>query len=100
MHRFHLPEGLTERLRLRCREERATPFMVLLAAFNVLLYRWTGQSDLVVGTDVANRTQPQTEELIGFFLNHLVIRTDLSGDPSFRALLGRVREECLGAYAR
>jgi non-ribosomal peptide synthetase component F/acyl carrier protein len=99
MHRFHLPEGLTERLRLRCREERATPFMVLLAAFNVLLYRWTGQSDLVVGTDVANRTQPQTEELIGFFLNHLVIRTDLSGDPSFRALLGRVREECLGAYA-
>src|SRR5262249_47257520 len=78
--------------------ERATQFMVLLSAFKVLLSRWTGVKDLVVGTDVANRNQAQTEGLIGFFLNHLVLRTDLSGDPSFREVVSRVRESCLGAY--
>ncbi|HLK59850.1 MAG TPA: condensation domain-containing protein, partial [Chthonomonadaceae bacterium] len=99
MHRFTAPEALGEGLRRVCREERATPFMVLLAAFQVLLYRWTGQPDLVVGTDVANRTQAETEGLIGFFLNHLVLRTDLSGDVDFREVVRRVREGCLGAYA-
>ena len=97
--RFRLSETAVEGLRRLCREERATQFMVLLAAFNVLLSQWTGKTDLVVGTDVANRTQAETEGLIGFFLNHLVLRTDLSGDPGFREIVNRVREVCLGAYA-
>src|SRR5262249_22549729 len=98
-HRFTLSQEVTEKLRSLCREQRATQFMVLLAAYNVLLYRWTGQRDLVVGTDLANRTQGETERLIGFFLNHLVLRTDMSGDPSFREVVQRVRETALGAYA-
>jgi acyl carrier protein len=99
MQRFTLPAELSASLRELCRRERVTPFMALLSAFKVLLYQRTGQKDLVVGTDVANRTQPQTEGIIGFFLNHLVLRTDLSGDPSFREVVGRVRETALGAYA-
>jgi non-ribosomal peptide synthetase component F len=73
--------------------------MVLLAAWQTLLFRYTGQQDVVVGTDIANRNQGATEGLIGFFINQLVMRTDLSGEPSFRELLRRVREVCLGAYA-
>ncbi len=98
-HRFTLPAEEATLLRELCRQERATPFMALLAAFKVLLYQRTGQKDLVVGTDVANRTQSQTEGIIGFFLNHLVLRTDLSGEPSFREVMRRVRETALGAYA-
>jgi non-ribosomal peptide synthetase component F len=73
--------------------------MVLLAAFDALLVRWTGQKDIVVGTDVGNRDQPDTERLIGFLLNHLVLRTDLSGEPTFRDVVRRVRETALSAYA-
>jgi aspartate racemase len=73
--------------------------MVMLAAFDVLLARWTGQNDILVGSPVANRTRPELENVIGFFANTLVLRTDVSGDPAFRALLARVRESCLGAYA-
>ncbi len=73
--------------------------MTLLAIFQVLLYHYTGQEDLVVGTPIANRNRADIEGLIGFFVNALVLRTDLSGDPSFRDLLGRVREVTLGAYA-
>jgi alpha-ketoglutarate-dependent taurine dioxygenase len=73
--------------------------MTLLAAFQTLLYRYTQQDDIVVGTDIANRDRAEVEPLIGFFINLLVLRTDLSGNPSFRALLGRVREVALGAYA-
>ena len=73
--------------------------MLLLAVWQTLLYRYTGQTDVVVGTDVANRNRLQTEGLIGFFVNQLVLRTDLGGQPSFRELLKRVREVCLGAYA-
>src|SRR6202008_3435979 len=80
------------------RKHHVTLFMTLLAAFNVLLHRYTGQDDIVVGTDVANRTQVETEKLIGFFVNMLVLRTKLQGDPSFSELLGRVREVALGAY--
>ena len=73
--------------------------MTLLAAFKALLLRYTGQDDLVVGSPVAGRNRPETEELIGFFINTLVLRTDLAGDPTFRELLARVREVTLGAYA-
>jgi non-ribosomal peptide synthetase component F len=73
--------------------------MTLLAAFNVLLSWYTGQKDIVLGTGVANRTRIETENLIGFFVNTVVLRTDLSGGPTFRDLLRRVRETTLGAYA-
>ena len=73
--------------------------MVLLAAFECMILHFTGNPDLVLGTDLANRTNHQTEDLIGFFVNLLVLRTDLSGDPTFEDLLGRVREVALEAYA-
>ncbi|MDY6838555.1 MAG: amino acid adenylation domain-containing protein [Thermodesulfobacteriota bacterium] len=80
-------------------EEDATLFMTLLAAFNVLLHRYTGQEDIAVGSPIANRNRIELEGLIGFFLNTLVLRTDLSDDPTFRELLARVRETALEAYA-
>jgi len=73
--------------------------MTLLAAFQVLLWRYSGQSDVLVGSPIANRNRAETEPLIGFFVNTLVLRTRLAGGLSFRELLGRVREVCLGAYA-
>jgi len=76
-----------------------TPFMLLLSAFEVLLYRYTGQEDMVIGTPIANRSHRELEELMGFFVNTLVIRADLSGDPDFMELLHRVRGVCLEAYA-
>ncbi|MCP4657047.1 MAG: amino acid adenylation domain-containing protein, partial [bacterium] len=76
----------------------ATLFMILLSAFKTLLYRYSGQPDLVVGTPIAGRTRPEVEGLIGFFVNTLVLRTDLIGEPSFRDLLARVREVALEAY--
>ncbi|HFD91805.1 MAG TPA: amino acid adenylation domain-containing protein [Gammaproteobacteria bacterium] len=76
----------------------ATLFMLLLAAFQVLLYRYSGQEDIVVGTPVANRGQKETEGLIGLFINVLALRCDLSGDPAFPDLIVRVREAVLGAF--
>ena len=76
----------------------ATRFMTLLAVFKLLLMRYTGQADVVVGTAVANRPMPELERLIGLFANTLVLRTDLGGDPTFMALLGRVRQTCLDAF--
>jgi len=73
--------------------------MVLFAAFQILLRYHTEEHDIVMGTNVANRNRVETEEMVGFFINQLVLRTDLSGDPSFVELLGRVRETTLGAYA-
>jgi hypothetical protein len=96
---FILPIELSEQLRSLTRQEGVTLFMTLLAAFQTLLYRLSGQDDICIGTPVANRNRVETEGLIGFFLNTLVLRADLSGDPSFRHLLARIREVTLGAYA-
>jgi amino acid adenylation domain-containing protein len=90
---------LTEGIRELSRREGVTVFMTLLGAFQTTLSRYAGEEDVVVGTDVANRNRYETEGLIGFFVNQLVLRTDLSGRPSVRELLGRVRETALGAYA-
>ncbi len=94
-----LPKPLRESLKALIGREGVTLFMALLAAFKVLLHIYTSQDDLVVGTPVANRNRLETEGLIGFFVNTLALRTDLSGNPSFREVLRRVRETCLGAYA-
>lgn len=94
----HLSPSLTERLKQISLEERVTLFMTLLAAFKVLLWRYTYQDEIVIGSPIANRTRAETEGLIGFFVNTLVLRTNLSGDPSFRDLLKRVKEVALGAY--
>ena len=89
---------LSDRLKALGREQEATLFMVLLSAFGVLLSRYSGQQDLVVGTPIANRTQAELENLIGFFANTLALRLDLSGNPTFRELLARARETVLDAY--
>jgi amino acid adenylation domain-containing protein len=94
-----LPGRLVEGLQRVAREERATVFMALLAAFYTLLYRYTSNTDLLVGTPVANRTNVEIEELIGFFANTLVLRGDLSGDPTFRNFLQQVRIATLQAQA-
>ncbi|HEX8474859.1 MAG TPA: amino acid adenylation domain-containing protein, partial [Pyrinomonadaceae bacterium] len=94
-----LPLKLSEALKQLSRREGATLFMTLLAAFQTLLYRYTGEHDITVGSPVANRQHEEIEGLIGFFVNTLALRTDLSGNPSFAELLKRVREVCLGAYA-
>jgi amino acid adenylation domain-containing protein len=99
METVALSEQLTESLRAFSRNEGTTLFMTLLAGFNALLYRYTGQTDIVVGTPVAGRNRAEIEHMIGFFVNTLPLRTDLSGDPPFRELLKRVREVTLGAYA-
>jgi non-ribosomal peptide synthetase component F len=87
-------------LRALSRKEGATMFMVLLAAFKILLHHYSGQEDIIVGTPVANRNRAELEVLIGFFVNILALRTDLSGNPEFIELLGRVREVALAAYAQ
>jgi amino acid adenylation domain-containing protein len=99
-YRAALPAPLVESLRAFSRRESSTLFMTLLAAFNVLLGRYTGQTDINVGTPAAGRNRAEVEGLIGFFVNTLVIRTDLAGDPRFSELLKRVRETTLAAYAR
>jgi amino acid adenylation domain-containing protein len=96
---IRLPRALADALKALSHREGVTVFMCLLGAFSVLLHRYTGQDDLVVGTPVAGRTRAETAPLIGFFVNALALTTDLSGDPSFQALLARVREVALGAYA-
>jgi len=88
-----------EELKALSQHEGATLFMTMLAAFQILLSRYTNQEDIVVGSPIAGRNRAETEGLIGYFINMLALRTDLSGDPTFRKLLGRVREVALGAYA-
>lgn len=94
-----MPTALAKQIYALSRVAGVTPFMTLLAAFDTLLLRYTGQEDIVVGTVVANRTRAELEGLIGFFVNALPLRADLSRDPTFRELLRRVREVVLGAFA-
>jgi len=96
---FQLSPNLSAALNKLSRQQNVTLFMTLLAALETLLYRSTNQDDMVVGTDLANRTQLETEALIGFFVNILLLRGDLSGNPTFIELLDRVREVTLKAYA-
>ena len=96
---FRLTQTLTDDLQTLSRRAGVSLFMTLLAGFQVLLHWQSGQTDIVVGTDVANRQRTELEDLIGFFVNQLVLRTDLSGDPSFYTLLERVRDVTLDAYA-
>jgi hypothetical protein len=106
IQRFHgayesipLDAELSSRLRQSGLQEDTTLFMTLLAGFYALLGRYSGQEQVLIGTDVANRITPELETLMGFFINLLPLRGDLSGNPTFRELLARVRESALGAYA-
>jgi amino acid adenylation domain-containing protein len=98
-HAVVLPERVTSALRQFGRDEDATLFMVLLATFQTLLHRYTGQDDIAVGSVIAGRNRVETEPLIGFFANTVVLRTQVSGTLTFREVLARVREVALGAYA-
>jgi amino acid adenylation domain-containing protein len=94
-----LSKKLSEKLKVLSQHLGVTLFMALLAAFQTLLYRYTGQSDICVGSPIANRNHSEIEQLIGFFVNTLLLRTNFEGNPSFSELLSQVREVTLGAYA-
>ncbi len=96
---FELPPHITQALRQLAQQEQVSLFMTLLTSFLILLARYSGQEDIVIGTPIANRIRPQTEETIGFFVTMLALRVDLSGNPTVRTLLTHVREVCLEAYA-
>lgn len=97
--RFEFPKELYRALEDLSHAEDVTPFMTTLAVFQVLLYRYTSQEQFVVGSPTANRSKLETESLIGFLINTLVLRGDFSGDPTFRELLKRLKETVVGAYA-
>jgi amino acid adenylation domain-containing protein len=97
-YQFTIPKDQAQALIELAGSEHVTMFMLLLAGFNALLYRYTEQEDLVVGFPVAGRSAVETEQLLGFFVNTLIMRNDLSGNPTFRELLQRVREQALSAY--
>jgi len=98
--KLSLSPTLSAGLETLSKQTGATLFMTMLAAFQVLLSRYTGQEDIVVGSAIANRNRAELEPLIGFFVNSLVLRTDLAGNPTFKQLLGRVRETTIEAYDR
>ncbi|ATB47924.1 amino acid adenylation domain-containing protein [Corallococcus macrosporus] len=98
-HHFRLEPDLARKLKQLAQKEGATLFMVLMAAYQTLLHRYSGQQDFAVGSPVANRKSPELEPLIGFFVNMLVMRADAAGDPTFRSFLHRVRQVCLDAYS-
>src|SRR6185369_7064542 len=98
-HVITLPRSLSDSLKQFSRQEDVTLFMTLLAGFKLLLSRYSGQQDIVVGSSIANRTRAEVEPLIGFFVNTLVLRTDFSGRPSFRELVRRVKRMAMEAYA-
>jgi non-ribosomal peptide synthetase component F len=95
---IEIDADVSQRLKQIGKERGATLFMTLLSAFNVLLWRYSGQEDLLVGTPIANRNRTETEGLIGFFVNTLVLRTKVNGANRFRDLLEQVRETTLRAY--
>ncbi|MGW1666903.1 non-ribosomal peptide synthetase, partial [Streptomyces microflavus] len=95
---FTIPTAVAERVRKTSAEHDASLFMTLLAVFQLLLSKHTGQDDIAVGTPIAGRNRAEIENMIGFFVNTLVMRTDLTGDPTFTELLGRVQDTALGAY--
>lgn len=97
---FSINPELTKAIKELTQQEDVTLFITLLAAFKILLYRYTGIEDMAIGSPIANRNRPEIEGLIGCFVNTLVLRSDLSGNPTFRELLSRIRQVCLGAYAR
>ncbi len=99
MHQFELSKHLTDALRTLSSQEGVCLYITLVAAFKTLLHRYTGQDDLLTGTTTTGRKYSEIQELMGFFLNTLVLRTDMSGNPTFRELLGRVREVTLEAHA-
>lgn len=96
---FTLDADLSQRIERLARERNATPYMVVFAAFQVLLHRYTGQNDMVIATPIANRPTPELEALVGLFFNTLPMRADCAGDPAFDSLLERVRESALQDYA-
>lgn len=96
---FALPKELLERLKTLGRQEQATLFMILEACFMALLHRYTGQADILVGTPISGRTRSETESLIGYFLNTVVLRAKFTDSQNFRSLLQQVRERAVGAYA-
>ena len=95
---MHLPLALVDRLREVGRRESATLYMTLLAALQVLFYRYSGQEDFAIGSPIAGRVAKETEGLVGFLVNTLVMRAQLSDNATFRGLLGRVRQTALEAY--
>ncbi|HSO33700.1 MAG TPA: amino acid adenylation domain-containing protein, partial [Labilithrix sp.] len=97
--RFQLSEGVANGLRAICRREGVTPFMVVLAAYQAVLARWSGQRDIVVGTPIANRTTEELESIVGFFVNTLPMRSVIEPETSFAALVRRVKQSALSAYA-
>jgi amino acid adenylation domain-containing protein/FkbM family methyltransferase len=99
IHSFNISQNVTLGLQSLSQREGVTMFMIVLAAWQTLLSRYSGQLDICVGTPIANRNRSEIEKLIGFFVNTLVLRTDLNGDPDFVEVLRRVKEVCLGAYA-
>ncbi|MEM7345612.1 MAG: amino acid adenylation domain-containing protein, partial [Chloroflexota bacterium] len=94
-----LSPALTEKLNQLSQQENVTLFMTLLGAFKVLLYRYTQQTDIVVGSPIANRNYADIENIVGFFINTLVLRTNIDGESTFRTVLGQIRETALNAYA-
>ena len=98
-HSFRLTEELAQRLKGLAQAEKATLYMTLLAAFQVLLYRYTGQEDILVGCPTFGRTQREFAEIVGYFVNPVVLRANLAGNPTFQAFLSQVRQTVLGAIA-
>lgn len=96
---FELPASLSEKIKSLAKKEEATFFMLFLAAFKILLFRYSGQKDIIVGTPVANRNHIEMEKIVGFFINMLALRTDMSDNPSFKNLLSRIRKTSIDAFA-
>jgi amino acid adenylation domain-containing protein len=96
---FELPSTISEKIKALSKNEESTYFMIFLAVFKVLLFRYSGQTDIIVGTPVANRNHIEMEKIVGFFINMLALRSDMSGNPSFKDFLSRIKEISIDAFA-